>query len=569
MHRAPWPPLRLLVLLLALSLGACGGDNLLENTSNECSDGLKRCDDSCVDTDTDDQHCGRCGVACAGDETCRGEHGCLGSGCSNGVVDPDETDIDCGGACEACESGSACEIGSDCESAVCEGGLCLPPACDDEVTNGAESDTDCGGDCPGCDLGQRCSQHGDCTSTACDGRASTCSTWCEDGVAEGALCLVDDFERDATAEGWSYSSWRGGPVFSVEEGQGVGGSRAIAIEITGTSNDARWLRSLPLDLGSCYSGIGWVRAQDVVKDRNTGANLCVMDSWDFGVPAADGDGTYDYSESSFTFCVEGLPLEIAGRLGYSGNAATGKVWFDDIYLLRQKQWAGVHIILSFEAADTSAITDPEMAAWLAQLDDAYEAYEDLVGLQPYGGSQIRIASYRQYPGGWAVAGNPIRWHRPYVAGELARVADHGDGSFGILHEIGHDFDDDSGWVWDAEFSANFKMYYVVELLNLKVSSDQGATYYVGAELKENYGGRRNPGDPGRPDLVWRFIDIADTIGWDPFKATYRHFLAIDPADRPSSIQGRFDLFVERLAIESAEDILAMFTAAELAYIAGL
>ena len=72
--------------------------------------------------------------------------------CSDGILNGDETDVDCGGPdCPDCPSFNMCETYSDCISGVCVGGICQPPACDDGVQNGGETGVDCGGpDCPPC-----------------------------------------------------------------------------------------------------------------------------------------------------------------------------------------------------------------------------------------------------------------------------------------------------------------------------------------------------------------------------------------------------------------------------------
>ena len=49
---------------------------------------------------------------------------CTPTSCSNGVLDPNETDIDCGGGtCAGCRSGQACWASIDCESHVCRAPL--------------------------------------------------------------------------------------------------------------------------------------------------------------------------------------------------------------------------------------------------------------------------------------------------------------------------------------------------------------------------------------------------------------------------------------------------------------
>ena len=40
----------------------------------------------------------------------------LPANCTDGVLNGDETTIDCGGSCAACPAGDTCAIGSDCQS---------------------------------------------------------------------------------------------------------------------------------------------------------------------------------------------------------------------------------------------------------------------------------------------------------------------------------------------------------------------------------------------------------------------------------------------------------------------
>ena len=71
--------------------------------------------------------------------------------CTNAMLDGNETAIDCGGDCPACEDGEACLDASDCKSGVCDE-TCQPAACDDQVFNGDEVELDCGGSCSFCEL---------------------------------------------------------------------------------------------------------------------------------------------------------------------------------------------------------------------------------------------------------------------------------------------------------------------------------------------------------------------------------------------------------------------------------
>src|SRR2546430_476533 len=88
--------------------------------------------------------------------------------CRDGVASGSESDVDCGGDCDACDDGKACSQASDCKSLVCSSGQCQAPSCSDGVKNGTEGDADCGGPCPdpGSD-GARCRPAPDCTPNRC------------------------------------------------------------------------------------------------------------------------------------------------------------------------------------------------------------------------------------------------------------------------------------------------------------------------------------------------------------------------------------------------------------------
>ena len=70
--------------------------------------------------------------------------------CFNEILDPDETDIDCGGSCVPCENEMNCSIDSDCLTGFCYNGACKVPTCGDGIRNQGETGIDCGGPCKPC-----------------------------------------------------------------------------------------------------------------------------------------------------------------------------------------------------------------------------------------------------------------------------------------------------------------------------------------------------------------------------------------------------------------------------------
>lgn len=96
--------------------------------------------------------------------------------CSDGVQNGNETGVDCGGPdCAPCTTNPTCndgiqngnETGVDCGGPDCPA---CPPSCSDGVQNGDETGVDCGGSCPNmCNTGggSNCNQwNGDCTTSS-------------------------------------------------------------------------------------------------------------------------------------------------------------------------------------------------------------------------------------------------------------------------------------------------------------------------------------------------------------------------------------------------------------------
>ena len=129
-----------------------------------------------------------------------GAHGCIdiprfgAVTCQDGVRNGDETDVDCGGPCQACAApNSLCEVPGDCDSQVCVDGQCQLPRCEDQIQNGDETGVDCGGACEVCALsapGDPCEMGGDCDSGNCVDALCVAAT-CEDEVQNGDETGVD------------------------------------------------------------------------------------------------------------------------------------------------------------------------------------------------------------------------------------------------------------------------------------------------------------------------------------------------------------------------------------------
>ncbi len=164
-----------------------------------------------------------------------------------------------------------------------------------------------------------------------------------------------------------------------------------------------------------------------------------------------------------------------------------------------------------------------------------------------------------------MAGNPILWQQRYVPGVLTKFRLNDDWSFGILHEIGHDFDLDYRWVYQAEVQANFKMVYALEKLGGSVS--QRGVLYTSGRIMDFYEIAYHEARAAGEVTSWggwlyRVLCIRDEIGWEPFRKMYRSY----PSGSRTRLE-KFELFFDELERHSGRDIRGtLIPADELAWV---
>lgn len=100
----------------------------------ECRHGFERCAEACVNPDSDWDHCGECGQACADGLFCNAGE-CAATcedllRCGDDCVEPDHDPLNCGGCGERCAVDQICHFGVcsdahetevDCASCPCDG----------------------------------------------------------------------------------------------------------------------------------------------------------------------------------------------------------------------------------------------------------------------------------------------------------------------------------------------------------------------------------------------------------------------------------------------------------------
>ncbi|MFO0682736.1 MAG: MopE-related protein [Sandaracinus sp.] len=145
----------------------CGAGGTCSGGACTCGAGLEHCVDRCIDTTSDDAHCGGCGLACEGGSHCQSSECRCADGtlaCGLTCVD-DRTDrTNCGGCFVTCADGESCVDGActcAAPSMAC-GGVCTdvssnPFRCGDCTHVCAASETCINGTCAPCGgVGQLC-----------------------------------------------------------------------------------------------------------------------------------------------------------------------------------------------------------------------------------------------------------------------------------------------------------------------------------------------------------------------------------------------------------------------------
>ena len=165
----------------ALLLGACVND--AASLHEPCATGSVECDGTCVDTTSDANHCGDCGVACQNGESCdAGECGidCGDETRCNGVcVDTESDPNNCGGCGSACETGKVCGNG-DCLDTCPAGTTECGSSCVDVMTDEDH--------CGGCDAA--CPTDNSCTGAMCYAESCRVLLQADPSLVDG-LYVVD------------------------------------------------------------------------------------------------------------------------------------------------------------------------------------------------------------------------------------------------------------------------------------------------------------------------------------------------------------------------------------------
>lgn len=237
--------------------------------------------------------------------------------CQDGKKSGVESDVDCGGPCDAkCAVGQSCGSAADCaDSNLCTGGTCAAPTGTDGAKNGDESDVDCGGTttgAPRCAEDQACVTGADCESGGCSYQnvcvaAPSCAVhFGGDTCGFGEIGRGDeDHESCCTSlpvDGFTDPAYPGKLVYLDKYEVTAGRVRAfvesVRAEYGGVPNVRQWIQDHPPAVWNA----GWNQYLPEDDGSDTGINLI------FGAYNDDSSGFHIHGQNCHLY---------PGSLGYA------------------------------------------------------------------------------------------------------------------------------------------------------------------------------------------------------------------------------------------------------------
>lgn len=422
------------------------------------------------------------------------------------------------------------------------------------------------------------------------------------GVTETNLVSNYDFEKDidlaisstAVGEKWSYIGGWNETKAKVEQldNRGVNNSRCLAIIALTDDVDVKVAQKITgLKANTPYRITARVKTENVTNGK--GAHLSLDYLW---APTSEGIvGTQNWTTVSLDIdeAPQSGEITLCLRLGNTSAASRGVAYFDNIVVKENTNLyirESDHVKIVVEKSNVS-VSDAVIDKWLGNLDKVYLSYKEFFnGRVPFGGRKMLVRQMNGIPA-WAYAGEPIQWNGDYISSELLSL-NQGNWSFGIMHEIGHNFASHIGngnrsWNWDEELFANFRMYYALDklegaaLMTASVPDGKGGytnveKLYRGTEIQDLYKSEStycydrtlgaNLTDIRGESMIWTLIRIQEKYGWDIFMKAFDEIYKLPPnsvEENTWSSWQRFEYFLTFLSKYAGEDVRSTYTQNEL------
>ncbi|MBQ4529357.1 MAG: InlB B-repeat-containing protein, partial [Lachnospiraceae bacterium] len=393
----------------------------------------------------------------------------------------------------------------------------------------------------------------------------------------------NSFENTTSSSGRvSASDWSTSSSAQVVSTGAQSGSKCL--KITNNSSTVNEVtQTLELEESTEYVLTGYIKGENISgvdsegNDFGDGATIDFDENTAYMVDHTNNwmTGTFGWKQVKVYFVTPSNPngstvqVKLRCRLGHMWGNASGTAFFDNISIQKQAYPSTGTDRVKIERANVSAYIKKDIVDsigynaycnWIDDVQKIYESYKDLTGSYPYNGDKVILIDTDepmiQRYGGIANY-NPI-----LLSGKQEEnfkdYAENDCMNFGVLHEMGHVFDKktnnsgDYGWNFNGEFWTNTKMLYVLDntdvdarIDNTKAADRKQMGDFYEKVSKGGYYNFQNAGVFNKDyydALSFIFVKIVDTIGWEPFKTTFRQYVNGEVTS-PMTTFGKFNKFI--------------------------
>ena len=155
------------------------------------------------------------------------------------------------------------------------------------------------------------------------------------GFQPGMNLLVNSSFESGTVvvDAWRPNSYVSMPDAFVWPSPAARSGQASAHVNASSVNDASWIQTVnTLAQGQTYELCGWLKGENIAGvNANVGANVSLLGGF---VRSGGLLGTFDWTQQCVIFTAETTRADVACRLGFYGSVVSGKLWCDDMSLVR-------------------------------------------------------------------------------------------------------------------------------------------------------------------------------------------------------------------------------------------
>jgi len=246
---------------------------------------------------------------------------------------------------------------------------------------------------------------------------------------------------------------------------------------------------------------------------------------------------------------------IGGAIGRYSSNISGEFLFDDFELIQKETniLETDNIRFHFTNDDIDLHKKDELDYFMGELDKAYNLYAQLIGRRHDGERILNIVTRdnMSYGGLTLTGSNVITWNCDSLDKQIKPELDTSENafkfSFGLFHEMGHMYDI-GDWAWNGEFSANFKMLYVIKALEQENSTRYRYVDIISnykSEYEKEYTATSSHTNAG---FLYLLSKVADTVGWDVFQNVYSRYFSENIT--VSGAVNRLDKFLDLIEEEA-------------------